>query len=244
MEREKKANDGRGHNDNSSSTNFFPSPLHGNGTTASKDDGNGQLSLHNEINKGKHSRSAVASNHNTYIAMVIIVASITVVAVVVPAVLVSRSKQSSTPTNPNQPITTLLPPATSVPTHPISPMQRLNAFRTLLLNHSVSSKNDLYNPSSPQYQALVWLANQDGARLSVTSDTLTEVVDRYVLAAIYFADCCLNRTVSKFLSQQSICNWNDIDASDALPGLGANVFGVSCNPFQVRIGKTTSVELY
>jgi hypothetical protein len=94
-----------------------------------------------------------------------------------------------------------------------------------LLTNNISDAEALQiDSSSPQFQALhwlandTWLANNDTAVLDLDS-IRTQIVERYVLALLYFstsADSGLNATSSEgglnmlnFLSASSVCDWNN-----------------------------------
>jgi hypothetical protein len=87
-----------------------------------------------------------------------------------------------------------------------------------LLDNGISDLEALGNESSPQFQALQWLANNDTAMLDL-DDRPTEIVERYVLVLLYFstsAEGRLNATSSEgglnmlnFLSASSVCDWNN-----------------------------------
>jgi hypothetical protein len=79
----------------------------------------------------------------------------------------------------------------------------------------------LNDQTSPQHQALDWLANVDPAELNFEDIDLDEVLQRYVLVVIYFAtggerwDYDYN-----FLSLYSVCEWN--------MQIETKVWGASC----------------
>jgi hypothetical protein len=106
-----------------------------------------------------------------------------------------------------------------------------------LLNHSVSSYKDLYNTSSPQYQALYWLAVQDQANLNISTNTpLATILDRYIVAALYYhSPGAYFAYPSSFLSAASICHWNVVSDNTQMNR------GVFCNPhLQIIFCKSSS----
>jgi hypothetical protein len=80
----------------------------------------------------------------------------------------------------------------------------------MLLQNEVSGAEALQDDSSPQFQALRWLANEDSAALYLDSTPTVIFIERYVLAVLYFATSAgggLN--VLNFLSASSVCQWNN-----------------------------------
>ncbi len=91
-----------------------------------------------------------------------------------------------------------------------APISRLDQLQTLLLN--VSSATALSMESSPQHQALLWLANEDEANLTLATTPLDVIQERYVLALLFFATTTTRTNWTKscnFLSKGTICTWND-----------------------------------
>jgi hypothetical protein len=87
-----------------------------------------------------------------------------------------------------------------------------------LLQNEVSDAEALQEDSSPQFRALRWLANEDTAVLDLDSTPTVILVERYVLAVLYFstsAEGGSNATSAEgglnmlnFLSASSVCEWN------------------------------------
>jgi hypothetical protein len=113
----------------------------------------------------------------------------------------------------------------------------LDCLAEMLLQNEVSIAEALQDASSPQFQALRWLANEDTAGLDLDSTpSVILAIERYVLAVLYFATSAeggLN--VLNFLSASSVCAWNN--------GEG----GVLCNRDElvvsVNIGKSQHEEV-
>ena len=90
--------------------------------------------------------------------------------------------------------------------------------------------------SSPQAMAFDWIVNTDEAQLTVETASVVEITERFAAATLYFATGGPSSWVSSlgFLSNDSICNWND----------GKDV-GIFCNgegetagsPTEIKIGK-------
>jgi hypothetical protein len=80
----------------------------------------------------------------------------------------------------------------------------------ILLQKEVSDAEALQDESSPQFQALRWLANNDTAVLDLDSTPPVILVERYVLAMLYFATSGEGwEDQRNFLSGRSVCEWND-----------------------------------
>ena len=69
---------------------------------------------------------------------------------------------------------------------------------------------NLWNDSTPQGKAIWWLAEEDG--LEVDPSDSEVLVQRYALAAIFYATGG-ETWIAKahFLSNMSVCDWNEID---------------------------------
>jgi hypothetical protein len=87
----------------------------------------------------------------------------------------------------------------------------LDCLAEILLQNEVSDAETLQDESSPQFLALRWLANNDPAVLDLANTPTVILVERYVLAVLYFATSAeggwLN--VLNFLSTSSVCVWNN-----------------------------------
>ena len=68
----------------------------------------------------------------------------------------------------------------------------------------------LTDPTSREYQVLDWLASSDPANLPIFTTTERILWERYTLVLFYFSaggESWVNQY--KFLSADTICNWND-----------------------------------
>jgi hypothetical protein len=80
-------------------------------------------------------------------------------------------------------------------------------------------------PGTPTAQALNWMANVDEANLDFTTTRSSVLVERYALAAFYFATngpTWFNRY--NFLEATSVCSWNSVQS----------IAGVFCNGLSVQ----------
>ncbi len=137
-----------------------------------------------------------------------------VAAIVVSLVVGLKSKRhNSNGVKPSQ-APTHVPTAAPTLTLAQARKMRFEAFRSLLLNHSVSSKAKLFSTTSPQYHALEWIAVTDKANLNPESTPFQFIKERYVLATLYFAtngpnwnSTALELIGNNFFSAESVCNW-------------------------------------
>jgi hypothetical protein len=137
------------------------------------------------------------------IAIAIVILAV-VTAIVVTVVLVSRSRKQSK--QKKQPSSIAKPTASRQPTAaPVSLLE--TEFRSVLLHNNVSNIHDLNQFNTSQYQALNWLSNID--TFLSASASAESIIDRYVLAVIYYADNG-NQWINpaEFLTPQSICAWH------------------------------------
>jgi hypothetical protein len=139
------------------------------------------------------------------IAAATMVLAVVVISVVLITVLVSRSSNNYSKQQTQ-------PPATAKPTAPhqptAAPVPRLEVFRSVILDYNVSSNQDLNQSGTPQNDALNWLVNIDN--FLNASSTSESIIDRYVLAVIYYADGGYQwSNQSNFLTFESICAWHD-----------------------------------
>jgi hypothetical protein len=95
--------------------------------------------------------------------------------------------------------------ATEAPTSKSSESPRLVLLRDALI-HLSPDPSVLQDPTTPQYDALVWMADEDEAAIDVDDTRRLEV--RYALAALYYATNGDNWFQNLgFLSPQHECKW-------------------------------------
>ncbi len=163
----------------------------------------------------------------TCLLAVVIAAVIVSVAILVPRSNSSSSSSSSTTkTATSRP--TIAPPrlmaqhvntaTTNTPTIAPRLSNATLALRSVLLNHNVSSIQDLEQTGTPQNNALTWLGN-DNFTIANPSNVEANIIDRYVLAVIYYANGGAHWTDrSNFLTFESICSWHN---DSSINGTGA-----------------------
>jgi hypothetical protein len=78
----------------------------------------------------------------------------------------------------------------------------------ILLQNEVLDAEALQDESSPQFLALRWLANNDAVVLDLDSMPHAILVERYVLAVLYFA--ARKESGFKIYSASSVCEWPGI----------------------------------
>jgi hypothetical protein len=111
------------------------------------------------------------------------------------------------------------------PTQSPAPTACLECLRLvkILLQNEVSDAKALQDDSSPQFLALRWLAKNDPAVFDLDSMPDVILVERYVLAVLYFANSAEGELdVLNFLSASSVCEWNN-------GGRGFVLTGAVCN---------------
>ncbi len=114
---------------------------------------------------------------------------------------------------------------TKAPTAAPTACARLDCLVEILLQNEVADAEALQDDSSPQFLALRWLANNDTMVLDQDSTRPVILVERYVLALLYFATSAeggLN--VLHFLSASSVCEWNNEQNQDS-----SGLRGAVCN---------------
>ena len=95
---------------------------------------------------------------------------------------------------------------------------RLEILREML--SPISGIESLSDESSSQYSALVWLADEDPAQLDLNESDFDEISDRYIVALLYFVTSGFDWRVQRdFLSEKSICEWNDGGEGGAFEGI-------------------------
>jgi hypothetical protein len=87
--------------------------------------------------------------------------------------------------------------------------------------------------TSPQYQALNWLANNDAANMTIGVDSEAAIKTRYVAAVLYYAfqgDTWADKY--QFLSDRETCSWNQRFV-DGYRGIACGIDGIA-ESFQLR----------
>jgi hypothetical protein len=125
-------------------------------------------------------------------------------------------------------------PATSPPTMipTIEPLSsptkpsRFDSFLKALLDQDPDLEVlELTNPSTPQGEALSWLASKDELNLDPETAPGIEILERFVLATFYYATDGLEWSNQfKFLQGRFVCEWNNGQplASGLFGGIGCN----------------------
>jgi len=122
---------------------------------------------------------------------------------------VTSPQDTPSVTSPQETPSVTSPPGTS----------RLEVLRQILI--PVSGVEPLMDPTTPQYAALEWLADDDPANLDLDKTHFKLISDRYKLALLYFATSGSGwRRQHNFLSASSFCDWNDGGAGSAFEGVG------------------------
>jgi hypothetical protein len=92
------------------------------------------------------------------------------------------------------------------------PLDRLNELlEILLVEADLLDRTPLSSPGTFQYQALMWLANDDPANLDFEGVSPAELLERFIMVLLYFStggDKWSNSI--KFLSNSSACEWEGV----------------------------------
>lgn len=100
---------------------------------------------------------------------------------------------------------------------------RLTAFREQLAVEFNDSTFD--DKDSAQYRALEWLALEDAMQLDPNATAFPVLKERYVIALLYFSTNGPDwKHQYSFLSNSSVCSWNEIQdyAGDGIANEGVN----------------------
>jgi monoamine oxidase len=104
-----------------------------------------------------------------------------------------------------------------------SSMEREVLIRSFL---ALSANSDLNNSTSPQGRALSWLVDDDKNRATLfhTNTSAIDIPERFAAATLYFATGGQDWNSSlNFLSDDSICDWNDDDSTGIFCNENGNV---------------------
>jgi hypothetical protein len=100
---------------------------------------------------------------------------------------------------------------------------------SLLLAEADVDRRALSSPGAPQYQALHWLVYNDPANLDFEHGPPDELLERFVMALLYFSMGGETWDNSfGFLSASSVCMWMN-ESND-----GSSTYGVLCDPMVVE----------
>lgn len=91
---------------------------------------------------------------------------------------------------------------------------RMTATKEFLTQNNYATNEKLSNPSTPQYKAALWIANEDQDNLDIPVNTVgsasNRFLQRYVLAVLYYSLGGDEWTQSfNFLSSNHECSWNE-----------------------------------
>jgi hypothetical protein len=89
---------------------------------------------------------------------------------------------------------------------------RLEQLRRVIVGRGITPEGVFANPSTAQYRALDWLANDDVLRYAPDSERWArKIVQRYTLATIYYATNGQGwKNTLFFLSNRDECDWNRV----------------------------------
>ncbi len=90
--------------------------------------------------------------------------------------------------------------------------QRFEQLKRVVVSRGVTPESTFADPSTAQYRALDWLANDDVLRYEPGSERWgRKIVQRYTLAAVYYATNGQGwKNTLFFLSNRDECDWNRV----------------------------------
>jgi hypothetical protein len=106
------------------------------------------------------------------------------------------------------------PAPTKAPTAAPTACTSLDCLAKILIQNEVLDAETLQDESSPQFLALRWLANDNPVVLNLDGTPSVILVERYVLAVLYFATSAeggLNE--HNFLTASSVCEWQGVSCN-------------------------------
>jgi hypothetical protein len=164
-----------------------------------------------------HVPQVLPSQKKRKIVMVLVVLFVVLIITVI-LVLVSRNK----PEEAIKPqVDNIFEPGddpTEAPVIPAPQLSRLQILREMLI--PVSGVEPLTDPTTPQYAALAWLADDDPAQVDLSDNAFKTISDRYKVSLLYFATSGSGwRMQHTFLTETSICEWNDGGEGGAFEGI-------------------------
>jgi hypothetical protein len=140
-----------------------------------------------------------------------------VVGVILGVVIPLTTNKDNNNNNKDSPAIDSVVTPTQSPTPPAAPTactSRLDCLAKILLQDEVADADALQDESSPQFLALRGLANEDNALLDLDSTPTVIIVERYLLAVLYFATIAEGGSnLLKFLSVSSVCGLNEVSCN-------------------------------
>jgi hypothetical protein len=127
------------------------------------------------------------------------------------------------------------PPTTAPPTIPIPPCcERFEELYSLIGADITSDLQVLEDTYTYQYQALAWLADHDPAELDFSAQPKQILIERYVLALLYFmTNGKAWKNQFNFLGNSSVCAWFEYSA-EAEEEIGVRCDGDSVSLLELR----------
>jgi hypothetical protein len=167
------------------------------------------------------------------VGLCLLIAAVIATSVVLAKKSSTTSKSEEAPDESSETGPAFVFPPTGPPTAAPTFTERFGKFYDLA---TLISGDRLEDEESPQFQALRWLVYEDEANIDLGTTFAINVIERYAVATLFFAtngDTWTSFHNYTFLSEDSVCEWNDADADS----------GVFCNfdgyVNRVNIGKWT-----
>ena len=168
----------------------------------------------------------------------IVLATIGVVVVVAIAVGVSVALQSKNdPSEDGGTSSSVSSSSSSTDSTESVTTSRKSQLIDLLVTNGITPRSSFDDTSSPQFEAVSWLADTDPLDLSITDQGV--LFDRYALASFFFATNGLDDWTNRFnfLTEKSVCEWN------ALVEPNNTSFDDVTLPFSVSMQSSVSTQM-
>jgi len=152
-----------------------------------------------------------------------------------PSLIPSVHNRSAHPTSNPSAFLTYLPSAylTYLPSLIPSEVKILSPSTALEIFVPLSGEESLKNKKSPQYLAMDWIVNHDGANMTLTE--VDKIIQRYALAVLYYSTQGKSwKHQLKFLSDKNVCEWKGFDFFNDCTGV------LECN----KEGNVVQLELW
>lgn len=131
---------------------------------------------------------------------------------------------------------------------PAEEVEPLSDYDFLVQLLTPVSGESLFNQSTPQFQAINWLAFEDNHTFPIQNTSFTVLTERYIMALLYLATDGANWVSGlEFLSNSSVCEWPPIEENEreTMPGVRCNIEGSVTQIFICTynfVSKSCSVE--
>jgi hypothetical protein len=156
-----------------------------------------EISISGRSDEAGEAAARVHNNDRCYQAYLVVIVLVTILSIVLSLTIRGNA--------------TTLPNVTASSPSP-APTTRLTDYEFLeKVLGPISGDNVWMDETSPQSQALNWLAFEDPAMLPIKDTDASTLIERYALAVLYFSTGGPQWASSvNFLSNDSVCDWKDV----------------------------------